>query len=276
MTFQQLATIMPYPEQVTLHHSSQQLNCPSGHHAIIVVRRGHITLTSANNSSPIICSQGFACHPQFSPYSIEVPKTKEAEYAIIEYRALPEDSSWLLEGLLTTYSEVKIHYMVDELLRGENQTNGLLSQDAEQTAEQAAAQRVRERMMLERILYIFLRETLMKEADQSTIRSITESISYINEHYMLPLSLPMLAKRAGMSEGHYTVLFKKETGRTMTSYLRSLRIEKAKLLLLQVKLPAKEVAQKVGFADYFYFSRMFKQEVGCSPTLFKKQAMNEK
>lgn len=66
------------------------------------------------------------------------------------------------------------------------------------------------------------------------------------------------------------MLFKKATGMTMTQYLRHLRIQKAKQMFQQTRLPAKEVAQRVGFTDYFHFSRIFKKEVGCSPTQFQR------
>ncbi|WP_028560178.1 helix-turn-helix domain-containing protein [Paenibacillus pinihumi] len=271
MIFRQLAQIMPYPHSIMLHNNNQILHCLPGCHAIMVVRQGHVVVSTAGDGSRTVCTQGYACHARSGPYAIEVPKTREAEYAVIQYKVLPENSEWTLEGQLGTYSEVKIHYMVDELLRSMQLPERNLEHAAED-AEELYDRRFRGRMMLERILYIYLHESLMKAADLSATRPIQESISYLNEHYMLQLTLSQLANRAGVSEGHYTVLFKKETGMTMTSYLRQLRIEKAKQLLLQVDLPAKDVAQRVGFTDYFYFSRMFKQAVGASPTAFKKQA----
>jgi AraC-like DNA-binding protein len=89
---------------------------------------------------------------------------------------------------------------------------------------------------------------------------------------MLPLTLPMIAERAGVSVGHYTVLFKRSTGLTFSQYLRQIRIEKAKQLLRQTDLSASEIARQVGYADYFHFSRTFKRETGCSPAAFAKQS----
>ncbi|ACS99064.1 helix-turn-helix domain-containing protein [Paenibacillus sp. JDR-2] len=259
MSFEEINSLIPCLDYIEAYTRSTPLPAVLGQYHLIVVRRGHVTVFLESGES-VICTQGYACHPGSGDYRIEVPRTKAAEYVIFTYRMLPLEQEWTLEGPLGTYSEVKIHYMVDELLRK------MQEELPEEGRPEAAAFRYRTRLMLERILYIFLRESLMKKNEGSVARSIEDTITYMNEHYMLPLTLSMLAGRAGMSEGHYTVLFKKQTGRTMTVYLRSLRIEKAKQLFRQTRLPAKEIAQQVGFSDYFYFSRMFKKEVGMSPS----------
>ncbi|MCP1311311.1 AraC family transcriptional regulator [Paenibacillus tyrfis] len=262
MHFQQLAAMIPVFETVESGTASRLIDCGPDNHRIIIVLRGHVTL-SAQSQEPVVVTQGFACHPVHGPFDLQVPKTKEAEYALITYRVFPESSAWTLHGPLRTHSEVKIKYMLDELIR----TAEEIRTDSE---EEDAVQLFRKRLILERILFIFLYETHMRQEEPSSDLAIKESLSYINEHYMLKLTLPMLAQRAGMSDGHYTVLFKKHTGTTMTHYLRRLRIQKAQQMFLQTRLPAKEIAQRVGFADYFHFSRIFKQEVGCSPTAFQR------
>lgn len=262
MDFQQLIMLIPWLEQVHLYQNSHRLKLEEGQHALLIVRRGHVTVTAEARES-VVCTQGFACHPLRSRYSIEVPKTREAEYVLLIYRMMPEGQEWGLDGPLSTFSEIKIHYMLDEILRN-------MEPDGSSRQEEDAAMRFRLRLMLERILYIYLYESGMKKEEKSAEQALEDTISYMNEHYMLMLTLPMLATRAGMSEGHFTVLFKKHTGMTMTAYMRKLRIEKAKRLFRQTGLSAKEIAQKAGFSDYFYFSRVFKKEVGCSPAAYKK------
>ncbi|WP_282938580.1 AraC family transcriptional regulator [Paenibacillus sp. RC67] len=262
MSFQQLVSIIPVFEQVESFTTAQTIVSPPDRHLIIVVLRGHL-LISGCNQEPVMVAQGFACPPDHSPFTIQVPKTKTAEYIIISYRIFPENRSWTLHGPLRTFSEVKIKYMLDELIR--------TTEDIDTPSEEAhLVQQVRKRLILERILFIYLYETQWTQEDKSSAASMEESLSYMNEHYMLKLTLPMLAERAGMSVGHYTVLFKTLTGDTMSHYLRRLRIQKAKQMFQQTHLPAKEVAQLVGFMDYFHFSRTFKQETGSSPTDFLK------
>jgi AraC family transcriptional regulator, transcriptional activator for feuABC-ybbA operon len=258
MPFQQLAMMIPLLEQVAFGRHSQTIACSGQSHKLIIALKGHITITP-KHQEPVVISQGYAGHPEHGPFDIQVPRTKEAEYMVISYRVFPEGSAWTLTGPLRTLSEVKIKYMLDELAR-------TLQDIHPESVEEAAAQQVRKRLILERILFIFMYETRMTQDKKNAEASMEDTVSYMQEHYMLKLTLPMLAKRAGMSEGHFTVLFKKHTGTTMVHYLRSLRIEKAKQMFKQTGLPAKEVAQRTGFADYFHFSRIFKQEVGCSPS----------
>ncbi|PYI57346.1 AraC family transcriptional regulator [Paenibacillus flagellatus] len=262
MYFKQLLAAIPLFERIELRRDSGTVDCPANVYALIAVRSGHITIAPPDRE-PVVCVQGYACHPDFGPYTIQIPKTKQAEYAVVYYRMAAECGDWTLTGPLATMSEVKIRYMLDELIR-------TTEDDHSGSEDEQAARQFRMRMMLERMLYIFLYESRMRQADKSSVESIGETLSYMNEHYMLKLTLPMMARRAGMSEGHYTVLFKKLTGTTMTAYLRRLRIEKAMEIFRQTALPAKEIAQTVGFSDYFHFSRVFKQETGRSPSEFQK------
>jgi AraC-like DNA-binding protein len=265
MSFQQLISVIPAFEQVESRQTSHTIDCPMGRHVLIVVRRGHITI-AAQGREPVVCSQGYACHSLHGPFDVHVPRTKQAEYIVITYRMIPENNPWTLFGPLSTMSEIKIHYMLDELIRTAEEIH--THSEAEE-----AAQQFRKRMILERILFIFLYESRMQQDEKSSSQSVEETLSYINEHYMLKLTLPLIARRAGMSEGHYTVLFKQHTGMTMSSYLRKLRIEKARQMFRQTRLPAKEIALTVGFSDYFHFSRVFKQETGCTPTDFMKSEL---
>lgn len=261
MHFEQLLAMIPVLEQLDTSSVSRTITQSEETHLLIIVLSGHITIDCAQQK-PVIVTQGFACDPLHSPCTIQVPKTKEAEYAVISYRVFPANSPWTLHGPLRTYSEVNVKYMVDELIRRIRETP-THSEDEDMIRD------IRKRLLLERILFIFLYETHMGQDKKASDAAIDESLSYINEHYMLKLTLPQLAQRAGLSEGHYTVLFKKRTGSTMTHYLRKIRIEKAKQMFEQTHLSAKEIAQRTGFADYFHFSRIFKQEVGCSPTAYQ-------
>ncbi|WP_307551430.1 helix-turn-helix domain-containing protein [Paenibacillus sp. V4I5] len=260
MNFHQLIPLVPLIEQIETNSSSLTAECPANKYQLIIVRRGHITILG-QDQEPTVCSQAYACHPDQGTYSIQVPKTKTVEYVIITYRMLPDENTWTLQGPLTTLSEIKIHYMLDELIRTTHDLHPL-------TAEEEAAHIFRKRIMLERILFIYLYESQLTQEKKSSAESIEETLSYMNEHYMVELSLPMLARRAGMSIGYFTVLFKKHTGATMMNYLYTLRIEKAKQMFLHTDLLAKEVAGRVGFVDYFHFSKVFKKKTGYSPSVF--------
>ncbi|WP_135557284.1 helix-turn-helix domain-containing protein [Paenibacillus cymbidii] len=268
MSMQELASVIPLFEHMAAYRTSQTIAVPAGSHRLIVALSGHVSVTGSDGE-PAPVAQAFACDPLHGPYRVQVPRTREASYIVLSYRVFPETSAWSLYGPLRASSAVKIKYMLDEL--------ALFAQapgNAEPEHERVVRQ-VRKRLLLERVLFIYLYETARAREVQSSAANMEESLAYINEHYMLKLTLPQLAERAGVSVGHYTVLFKAMTGTTMSHYLRRLRIDKEKQMFRHFRLPAKEVAQRVGYADYFHFSRAFKLEAGCSPTAFLRTGSGE-
>ncbi|WP_438444757.1 helix-turn-helix transcriptional regulator [Gorillibacterium sp. sgz5001074] len=261
--FDRLNEAIPVFRRISVHSGTHVEECCPGTYALVVVRKGHIGI-SFGGGPPKVCVQAYACHPAQGPFRIQVPATRDAEYVIIRYGMLPDTMEWSLEGPLQSTSEIKIFYMLEEMERTQQELPAPVESGEE------AARRFRLRLMLERILFIYLYETVRSPADSSPGHTVEESLSYIHEHYMMKLTVPMLARRAGISEGHYSVLFKKLTGTSLVPYLNRLRIAKAKQLLEQTDWSAKEVAQRTGFNDYFHFSRTFKKIAGTAPHRFRE------
>ncbi|WNQ09036.1 response regulator [Paenibacillus aurantius] len=92
----------------------------------------------------------------------------------------------------------------------------------------------------------------------------------IRTGFHLPLKVGELAADAGFSENYLSILFKKETGQTITDYLMQVRMKKARELLMDPQIKIYEVSEKVGYADPNHFSRSFKQLEGMYPTEFRK------
>ncbi|HEU0119635.1 MAG TPA: AraC family transcriptional regulator [Bryobacteraceae bacterium] len=65
-------------------------------------------------------------------------------------------------------------------------------------------------------------------------------------------------------------LVRQHMARTLTDLIRERILKDAKWQLLHTRKPVKEIAGALGFADVFYFSRLFKQAAGCSPTFFRE------
>ena len=55
----------------------------------------------------------------------------------------------------------------------------------------------------------------------------------------------------------------------MVEFKNKLRVENAKIQLLKTNLPVKVIAAQLGFENVFYFSKVFKQFTGVSPSKFK-------
>lgn len=94
--------------------------------------------------------------------------------------------------------------------------------------------------------------------------------AFMEAHYHEPLTIGQLALAAGISPKYFVDLFKKTYGQSAMDYLTDLRINRAKRYLSETGERLKDIAQKVGYSDEFYFSRKFKKEVGVSPSAFVK------
>lgn len=101
-------------------------------------------------------------------------------------------------------------------------------------------------------------------------RYVLEAMDYIGQHYSDGnLNVAQIAAQLGLSEGHLSHLFKKETDYTVGSYLTRYRIHKAMELLRQGKMKVYEVTEAVGYRDIAYFSSTFKKITGMSPSEYQ-------
>ena len=108
----------------------------------------------------------------------------------------------------------------------------------------------------------------LKKGDKS--KYVQSTIAFIWEHFADPsLSISSIAQMLGISEGHLSHTFKKETDSTLLAYLTRVRIRKAMELLQDCRVKVYEVAEQVGYRDIAYFSATFKKMVGVSPSEYQ-------
>lgn len=101
--------------------------------------------------------------------------------------------------------------------------------------------------------------------------SLSESIDFMLSHIDSDLTLIQLAKHAGLSQAHYSALFKKNTNSSPIQYFLGLKIQKACIHLDDRNSTIKEISEQLGFGDPFYFSRLFHKVMGLSPTEYRKK-----
>jgi len=93
---------------------------------------------------------------------------------------------------------------------------------------------------------------------------------YIDRHYAdAELSLGLVAGVVRISPNHLSTVFKEKTGVGFTEYLTAVRIRQAKQLLATTNLRAAEVATRVGYQNFNYFSMLFKRMTGVSPSRYR-------
>lgn len=94
--------------------------------------------------------------------------------------------------------------------------------------------------------------------------------NYINSHCTENLSLEQIAEQAGFSKYHFSRLFKELTGTTCHNYLINRRILFAQTLLVDSSVSITEVAMRSGFNSLATFNRIFKAQMGCTPSEYRK------
>ena len=97
---------------------------------------------------------------------------------------------------------------------------------------------------------------------------IEDSIAYMEQHLDQPLHVATLAALVNLSASHFFALFKQQTGCTPMVYFTRLRMQHARRLLASGSASVKEVAAALGYADPFYFSRVFKSVNNIAPSKF--------
>jgi AraC-like DNA-binding protein len=132
-------------------------------------------------------------------------------------------------------------------------------------------------------LYLFFSELIpytKKISEQQTIKtnenSIKKALAYIDVNYHQEIGVDTLSRYVNFSRSHFSRLFKKEVNLTVPEYLNKVRIQKAKTLLTGTDLSVGEVARSVGFKDPFYFSKIFKDIEGQSPSFYKIMGLSAK
>lgn len=94
--------------------------------------------------------------------------------------------------------------------------------------------------------------------------------AYIDKYYMKDISLDEISLVAGYSKSHFSRTFKEMAGINFSKYLVQVRIENAEKLLRNYDQSIYDISLEVGFNDYSYFSKAFKDAYGLSPKDYRK------
>lgn len=126
---------------------------------------------------------------------------------------------------------------------------------------------VRMLQLLERLTGDELRD---RAGDAAADSLVARSIDYMKSNFKEPVDRNRLAEFLALSPSYYSTMFRKRTGYSPIQYLTKIRLDEAKRLLRSTRLTVAEVAAETGFADSFYFARVFAGETGLSPSEFRK------
>ena len=89
---------------------------------------------------------------------------------------------------------------------------------------------------------------------------VEQAREYLDAHYCEPISRNDLTDVVYLNQDYLSRLFKKETGLSINTYLIEKRIDKAKKLLTESTLPVHAVSMEVGYSNFAYFSKLFREK----------------
>ena len=115
-------------------------------------------------------------------------------------------------------------------------------------------------------------ELAYRKRESTGKKSLCEAVAeYLMRHHASPITLDDVSRAFYCSRSHISHQFKKQMGKSVREYLTELRIEDAKRLLRHSGLSVTEIAYSIGFANSDYFSVVFKEHIGCSPTAYRRR-----
>lgn len=105
---------------------------------------------------------------------------------------------------------------------------------------------------------------------RSARERVAASVARVQREWARPHRLEELATAAGMCVAHYSTLFRRHTGFAPIDFLIRRRVQQACRLLDTTKLSVREIAEQVGYADAYYFTRCFRRVMGCAPRRYRE------
>ena len=111
----------------------------------------------------------------------------------------------------------------------------------------------------------------VSRAVEESNRRLLRARDAMDRAYAEPLDIPTLARIACCSEAHFIRTFRAAFGETPNRYLQRRRVERAMFLLRSSDRSVTDVCMDVGFASLGTFSRVFRDIVGESPSVYRRR-----
>lgn len=112
-------------------------------------------------------------------------------------------------------------------------------------------------------------EGIIRSAEYTDLQKLE---MYLDQHYMESLSLKRISADLNIGTTKLCTLAKKLSGGgTLTGLIAERRVNAAKSMLQGSDMPVSAIAEKVGFSDYNYFTKIFKSVTGVTPSRYRKE-----
>ena len=142
--------------------------------------------------------------------------------------------------------------------------------------EEDAEQKIREASSMAEVMELFDRLLeafgIHREQETQYSRLVRDTIAYIEQHCRAAeLSVTDIAADMHFSAAHLNVLFRKETGVTVKQYISDYRLNLSKKLLCNPHIKVSEIAERCGYSNANYFSKVFRASENMTPVEYRKE-----
>lgn len=112
--------------------------------------------------------------------------------------------------------------------------------------------------------------------NEQVLKSVQTVLQYVERHYTEDIGLESVAEKVQLSPNYLSAIFKQTTGSSFIDYVTNLRMEKAKQSLMDLNVSIFEIAESIGYNSSQYFSRVFKNNVGITPSAYRNKVIATK
>lgn len=122
--------------------------------------------------------------------------------------------------------------------------------------------------LLQQLIIAIAHDRKKQNKNDATFLKVDQIINYMHQNIAGHVRLTDLSEMVQLSSAYLSRTFKDRTGYSVIGYFNKIKMDKAKELIVEGDKKINEIAHELGFADEFYFSRLFKKMEGISPSEF--------
>ena len=100
---------------------------------------------------------------------------------------------------------------------------------------------------------------------------IQQAHTILAENFDKHITIPKLARQAGINEAKLKEGFRELYGQSIHTYLQQLRLQKAQQLLLTTNMSVTDITYDIGYSHVTHFTSLFKKETGLTPTEWRQK-----
>ena len=128
-------------------------------------------------------------------------------------------------------------------------------------------------LLIEMLNSMLPETTETREVNEKNLALIHKCVDYVNKNYATEISAEECAEAVHMSYSYFARIFRAVMGKTFKEYLVSVRLAKAKSILLSTSISVTDVAMACGYSSLSYFIAEYKREFGKTPREERKSAV---